>query len=109
MIYKKHLISKACIQGGATTLYVSSNATQPVMEKCSPPLIHPPSQQEADENSLAQLTKLNFSQTGSVAYDDTYRVVAPPWMQALLIRNICQILRTFSNKQYNMPDGKIKK
>ena len=64
---------------------MSSYATQPVLEKCIPPLIIPPSQEEADENCLAGLTKLHVSQTGSVAYDDTYRVVAPPWMQALII------------------------
>ena len=27
---------------------------------------------------------MHFSKTGWVAYDDTYRVVAPPWMQALV-------------------------
>ena len=47
------------------------NATQPVFKKCSPPLLHPPCQKEADENCITRLTNLYFSQTGLVAYDDT--------------------------------------
>ena len=79
-----HITStKVCIQGGATTLYVSSYATEPVWEKCS--LVNPARQFSSASSWLGGWMRggMHFSKTGWVAYDDTYRVVAPPWMQAL--------------------------
>ena len=90
-----HITStKACIQGGATTLYVSSYATEPVWEKCS--LVNPARQFSSASSWLGGWMRggMHFSKTGWVAYDDTYRVVAPPRMQALTVilhwRLLCQ-------------------
>ena len=41
---------------------------------------------------------MHFSKTGWVAYDDTYRVVAPPWMQALHVANIHSTLGKAAKK-----------
>ena len=70
--------------GGATTLYVSSYATEPVWEKWS--LVNPARQFLSASSWLGGWMRggLQIYPDRSVAYDDTYSVVTPPWMQALL-------------------------
>ena len=85
MVLSPLVVTKVCAQGGARALYVSSYATQPVLEKGR--LVIPARQFLSASCWLGGWIRSgpHFSETGLVAYEDTYRALAPAHAKTLVV------------------------